>query len=189
MSKNVEEAFITTGFNNRKYCSQLFEQHRKGACHREATIKWAPYSHGRSRTTFTYRKSCELKKKGFKDFCANYLCPLNILPALSGHKEENGNFYQLMQLRSNDSVELRTWLRRWQKLMYHHDVEKAMLKTMSHQIQRSIVKEDHASTWYSVISDETVAASLVPWSRCVMAYSLYVIYLYSTARSRWITSS
>ena len=65
-----------------------------------------------------------------------------------------------------------------------HDIQNEILQTMAHQIQLSIVKEDHASTWYSVISDETVAASLVN-RVCYGKLSVRNNYIPSTARSRW----
>ena len=40
-------------------------------------------------------------------------------------------------------------------------MQNEMLKIMTHQILRSVFREVHASTWYSVIADETVDASLV----------------------------
>ena len=46
MSRNVEQTFITSGFDNWKDSSRMFEQHRKSACHREAAMKWAHYLDG-----------------------------------------------------------------------------------------------------------------------------------------------
>ena len=46
VSRNVEQTFITSGFDNWKDSSRIFEQHRKSACHREAAMKWAHYLEG-----------------------------------------------------------------------------------------------------------------------------------------------
>ena len=45
MSKNQEKAFIVIGFNNWKDVTRSFEQHRKGLCHREASLKWSHHVH------------------------------------------------------------------------------------------------------------------------------------------------
>ena len=46
LSKCRENAFITVSFNNWKYATRSFEQHRKSACHREALMKWDYHTKG-----------------------------------------------------------------------------------------------------------------------------------------------
>lgn len=40
LSKIKEKNFITTGLNNWKDATCIFEQHRKSVCHKEAVMKW-----------------------------------------------------------------------------------------------------------------------------------------------------
>ena len=48
LSKSKETAFISTGFNNWKDATRVFEQHRKSACHMEAVMKWNQHVKGTS---------------------------------------------------------------------------------------------------------------------------------------------
>ena len=61
-----------------------------------------------------------------------------------------------MQLRANDFNDLVAA----KKAYTSHEIQDEMLKIMSHQIYRSILKHVYTSKWYSVSVDETVDASL-----------------------------
>ena len=76
-----------------------------------------------------------------------------------GNLEHNGNFHQLMQLRPNDFDDLKDWLQQ-KKAYTFHEIQDEMLKIMSHQIQRLILKDVYTSKRYNVSADETVNASL-----------------------------
>ena len=41
-----------------------------------------------------------------------------------------------------------------------HEIQDEILKIMSQQLQRAILKDINASTWYCVSADETIDASL-----------------------------
>ena len=77
-----------------------------------------------------------------------------------GHIEENGNFYQLIKLCSDDCDDLRLWLQQKRAFM-SHEVQNEVLQIMAHQILRSIIKDTSSAMWYSIMADETVDASLI----------------------------
>ena len=132
-SKNQENAFITVGYNNWKDATRAFEQHRKSTCHKEAIMKWDYY----------LKRTC-VKTQICRQFVSEQetarICLMKILTSveylarqgmpLRGHQEDSGNFYQLLQLRSNDSDELRGWLKQ-KKAFITHEIQNEILKIMS----------------------------------------------------------
>ena len=103
LSKSRENAFITVGFDNWKDATRSFEQHRKSACHREALMKWEHNTKG-SGVSIQLQHQLASDQELFTsvEYLARQALPLR------GHYEASGNFYQLMQLRANDSEELKT---------------------------------------------------------------------------------
>lgn len=53
--------------------------------------------------------------------------------AVRGHIENYGNFLQLLQLRSEDSQELYTWLERRDNWL-SHDAQNELLEIMGHMV-------------------------------------------------------
>ena len=79
---------------------------------------------------------------------------------LRGHEERRGNFYQLVKLRANDCVDLKMWMER-KRAYLSYEIQNEILRIMSHQILRSILKDVSSSLWYSVMADEATDASLI----------------------------
>ena len=164
MSRNKETAFITAGFSNWKDATQSFQRHRKSLCHKEALLKWSHHVQGVSVNTHLQRQLKDEQEKARhclkKLFTSIEYLARQALP-LRGHIESSGNFFQLLQLRADDSPELKSWLS--QRRAYtctSHEVQNEMLQILSYQIQRSILNDVHSSLWYSICADETVDASL-----------------------------
>ena len=162
MSKNKESAFISAGFNNWKDAMRSFELHRKSLCHREALIKWENHVQGVSISTQIQKQLSNEQEKAriclHKLFTSiEYLARQGL--SLRGHTEIDGNFHKLLQLRSEDSPELMSWLSQ-RRAYTSHEIQNEMLKIMSCQIQRSILNDIQSSLCYSICAAETVDASL-----------------------------
>ena len=113
MSKNKEFAFITTGFNNWKDAVRSFQLHRRSLCHREALSKWGNHVQGVSISTQIQKQLSNEQEKArsclHKLFTSiEYLAHQGL--SLRGHTEASGNFHKLLQLRSEDSPQLMSWL-------------------------------------------------------------------------------
>ena len=162
MSRNRETAFITTGFANWKDATRSFEQHRKSLCHKEALMKWSHHVQGMSVNTHLQQQLTDEREKARccleKLFTSIEYLARQALP-LRGHTESSGNFFQLLQLRADDSPELKSWLSQ-RRAYTSHEVQNEMLQILSCQLQRSILNDVHSSLWYSISADETVDASL-----------------------------
>ena len=161
-SKNQESAFITVGYNNWKDATRAFELHRNSTCHKEAIMKWDYYLKRICvHTQICHQLVSEQEKAR--------ICLMKILTSVEylarqgmpfrGHQEDSGNFYQLLQLRANDSDQLRGWLKQ-KKAFISHEIQNEMLKIMSQQIQREILKEVQTSVWYCISADEAIDSSL-----------------------------
>lgn len=174
MSKNKESAFITTGFNNWKDAVRSFELHRKSLCHREALLKWENHVQGASICTQIQKQQSNDQEKAHgclhKLFTSIEYLACQGLP-LRGHTEASGNYPKLLQLRSEDSPQLMSWLSQ-RRAYTSHEIQNEMLRIMSCQIQRSIISDIQSSLWYSICADETVDASL-----CEQVCSTYVCVL------------
>ena len=113
MSKSKECAFITVELNNWKDAVRSFELHRKILYHREALIKWENYVEGVSISMQLHKQLTNEQEKArgcqHKLFTSIEYLARQELP-LCGHVETSGNYYKLLQLRSNDSPHLMSWL-------------------------------------------------------------------------------
>ena len=162
LSRNKEDSFIVNGFDNWKKATSAFEQHRRSKCHRESVMKWTHHLKGVSiKSQLDRQKSIEQRK--------NLQCLKIIFTSIEylarqglpfrGHDDHRGNFYQLIKLRASDSLDLEHWMER-KKAYLSHEIQDEILRIMSHQVLRSILKDISASLWYSLMVDETVDASL-----------------------------
>ena len=113
MSKNKESALITTGFNNWKDAVRSFELHRRSLCHRKALIKWGNHVQGVSITIQIQKQLSNEQEKArsclHKLFTSIEYLARQGLP-LRGHTEASGNFHKLLQIPSEDSLQLMSWL-------------------------------------------------------------------------------
>ena len=162
LSRNMEDAFISVGFDNWKRATSAFEQHRRSRCHQESVLKWSHYLKG-------VTIQAQLDEQSSVEQQNNLHCLEIIFSSieylarqglpLRGHDEHQGNFYQLIRLRANDCRGLQLWMER-KKAYLSHEIQDEILRIMSHQILRSILKDVSSSLWYSIMLDETVDASL-----------------------------
>ena len=111
LSKSKETAFISTGFNNWKDATRVFEQHRKSACHMEAVMKWNQHVKGTSINVQLQHHLVAQQEKArhclMKVFTSVEYLARQGLP-LRSHHEHDGNFSRLLQLKADDSEELRS---------------------------------------------------------------------------------
>ena len=70
---------------------------------------------------------------------------------MRGHKQHDGNFSQLLQLRCDDVDELREFLRSPKSV----DIQNEILELLAHAVLRDAVENINKSPYFSVIADET----------------------------------
>ena len=83
--------------------------------------------------------------------------------ALRGHDGSEGNFKELLRLRSGDCPELAEWLKRKENFT-HQDIQNELLRLISHDVLRGVVAEVNAGSeakYFAVIVDGTQDVSRV----------------------------
>ena len=78
--------------------------------------------------------------------------------ATRGHIESEGNFLQLLQLRSEESPELSSWLKRREKWL-SHDIQNELFEIMAHFVLKIILSSVKQSKYFTVIVDEATDVS------------------------------
>ena len=73
--------------------------------------------------------------------------------AVRGHKEEEGNLYQLLKCRSDDVPGLSHWLSDGQYLS--HEITDELIGMMACKVHNDILSEVRAAEWFGIIGDKT----------------------------------
>ena len=161
LSKKAEAAFSKVGFKNWKDATRCFRKHEMSHTHREASLKWAHYSKSLSiATQLSYQvhseqlvaQKCLLKLISSLRFLARQGL------AIRGHDEAQGNFLQLLQLRSDDFSDLCAWLKRRDNWL-SHDTQNECLEIMAHTLLRTVLDAVKLNTFSTVIVDEATDIS------------------------------
>ena len=161
LSKRSEATFSISGFSNWKDATRSFRKHEASIIHKEATLKWVHYSKSQS-------VAVQISQQLLRDQVHAQKCLLKIIStlqylarqglAIRGHIENEGNFLQLLQLRCEDSQELRTWLERRNSWL-SHDVQNELLEIMGHMVLTSILADIKQNKYYTIILDEATDVS------------------------------
>ena len=78
--------------------------------------------------------------------------------AIRGHDEAQGNFLQLLQLRSEDCSELCDWMNKRDNWL-SHDVQNEILQLMAHSVLRKMLNAVKLATFFTTIVDEATDIS------------------------------
>ena len=159
-SKKAEKAFTTAGFRNWKDATRIFRKHESSQAHKEAIMKWAHY-------TKSVSISAQLAKQVRDDQEKAQTCLLKMISSLQfiarqglpsrGHQETEGNFLQLLQLRSEDCSLLKQWISQRQNWT-SHDIQNELFEIMAHTVLRKITDSIRANR-YSIMVDEATDVS------------------------------
>ena len=114
-SKKAEGAFSSDGFRSWKVATGSFRKHESSHSHKEAVLKWVHYTKSQPVTA-------QLSKQVLNDQSQARNCLFKIVSTLRflahqglaarGHEEVEGNFLQLLLLRSEDCSDLCGWLQK-----------------------------------------------------------------------------
>jgi hypothetical protein len=158
--KDMESTFVVTGYGcDWKNALAAFKTH-EGVCHEEAVSACAALSQ-EGIDALISKQTKDAQLQAFVALTAiitsvKYLGRQGL--PMRGHTDESGNFNQLLRLRSEDSDELRKFLRR-PKSFTSHEIQDEILELLSHAVLRDIVKDINNSPYFSIIVDETTDCS------------------------------
>ena len=134
---------------------QKFREHEGSFLHRQALL-----SHQTSlKGSVASLLSASLRKEQaeHRTMLMKLLSSLKLLlrqgSAIRGHKEEEGNLYQVLKCRGEDVPGLEAWLKKGD--YRSHDIVNELVELMYMQLLRKLLAEVRAAEWYSIIADET----------------------------------
>ena len=124
-------------------------------------MKWAHYTKSQSiaaqlaqqfRDDQTKAQTCLLKIISSLQYIARQGLPSR------GHNDAEGNFLQLLNLRSKDCSYLKEWILQRQNWT-SHDIQNELFEIMAHTVLRKITENVRANKYYSIIVDEATDVS------------------------------
>jgi hypothetical protein len=155
--KNHETNLVIDGYKNWKKIIIKLKSHDKSAFHKESFIKLealkknTPIISLLSEQTLSVQIQNQIALKTIIT-SALYLARQGI--AFRAHDINEGNFIQLLRLRENDIPELKLFLKH-KKSYNSSDIQNEILRIISHDILRKIIKIIKKRGEYSLIVDET----------------------------------
>jgi hypothetical protein len=156
MTTKNEDAFITKGLKNWKRALEKFSEHQKSSCHRCAVLQFEQIKTGPVIAQLSQQKASERASARAALIAVfgsiRYLARQGL--ALRGHEESQGNLMTLLELRSQDSLPLRTWLSRTTKFL-SPECQNEILDLLSHGVQRVLVKVVQMSKQFGIVVDGT----------------------------------
>ena len=90
--------------------------------------------------------------------------------ATRGHIESEGNFLQLLQVQSEDSPELSSWLKRRDNWV-SHDIQNELFEIMAHSVLKGILNVAKQSKYFTIIVDEATDVSFK--GRYLFAFGMF----------------
>ena len=127
MSRCGDQAFTQTGFQNWKKAAEKFKKHEASNCHKESVLK---LSTRKAQTVDTILSTQQqrlqaTRREGLVQLTTSLMYLLRQGLAIRGHTEVEGNLYQLLKLRSDDSNIVKEWLAEG-KYMSHDIINELM---------------------------------------------------------------
>ena len=154
-SKKGKGTFVHTGFDNWKKAKERSKEHERCQVHMEACMKleFLQQPSIATRLSSQLQENQEQRRKMLlKELSSiRYLARQGL--AFRGHKESDGNLYQLLKLRACEIDGLELWLSEGQYLS--HDIVNELLEMMAHQLLRGLLQEIIEAKWFALIADET----------------------------------
>ena len=99
-SKNVDSAFISSGFCNWRKASEVFIKHELSSAHSEAVLKMTNTQDVGSQLDHAHKQEQRARREALIKQLSSLLFLLRQGLAIRGHDSDDGNLFQLLKLRS-----------------------------------------------------------------------------------------
>ncbi|XP_070549960.1 zinc finger MYM-type protein 1-like [Ptychodera flava] len=153
LSKKLEEAFTVNGFKSWQKATKRFREHEESDGHREAVSKLRNDQQSVSAMLSdkvvkdqSYHRQMLLKQLS----CLRFLLRQGL--SIRGHKDEESNLRQLLQMICNDSSDMQKWLQGNDYLS--PVIINEQISLMGHTLLRKILSEIHVAKWFAILADE-----------------------------------
>ena len=151
-SKKSDQAFIGIGYDNWKKAKARFKSHQRSHTHTEAIVKLKVTEQPSviSQLVSSSLRDKEQRRK-MQLSSLRYLARQGL--AVRGHKDEEGNLFQLLKCRATVVHGVDEWLKSGKYLS--HDIINELVEIMALNLLRNLLTEIRQSQWFALISDET----------------------------------
>ena len=155
--KRQDDAFVSRGFRNWDKGPERFKVHEASGFHREGVANLAAVAGNRSVDTKLSAQVAEEQALA-RDALTTIFTSLRFLAtqniAVRGHAHDDGNFVQLLKLRSEDKRSVRRWLTK-RNNWTSDTIQNEILQMFAHDVQRQIVSDIDKSPYIGLICDST----------------------------------
>ena len=162
LTNSSEPTFSTTGYGaNWKKATERFAKHGSSKCHTEASFKFATMSRGLNVSAMISSQKDDDRKNATDCLKIIFTSVLYIAKQGLGFRrsiEENGNFLQLVSLRSQDFVPLKAWLCKYRSYT-SPQIQNEILEMLSREVLQSILTSVGKSNIFSILADESTDIS------------------------------
>jgi len=154
--KSHEPSFVDTGFCNWHDVSRKLKKHDQSDSHRECMEKWASMQKGAS-VFAQLSEQYSQEQANSRTALSTIITSLQFLAkqglAVQGNENDDGNFKQLLHLRSQEVSFLRSWM--GNKVTWtSHDIQNELLTTMSHAVLRKLICDIKHAKFFGLMADE-----------------------------------
>ncbi|XP_028397239.1 zinc finger MYM-type protein 1-like [Dendronephthya gigantea] len=156
LARCKEPAFIAHGFNNWKKAIEKFKSHQKSQTHslavrQIAAVKKPSVS---AQLVTQMQKDQQLARNSLIKLFTSIRYLLRQGTAFRGHDKSDGNYLQLLKLRTEDDPNLEIYLKRTTNFTSFAG-QNEMIRLFSHNILQDIIREIQRNEFFAVIVDGT----------------------------------
>lgn len=157
LAKSVDQSFVSTGFQNWKKAIEKFKAHEMSQAHKVAITT---HTHQAKSIDTQLSSAKALQQQQARSHLLKIVSSLQFLArqgtAIRGHENSEGNFRQLLRLRSEDVEGLESWIERRSNFL-SPQIQNEILQILSLNIVPEIASavRNLPTLQYSIIMDGT----------------------------------
>jgi hypothetical protein len=174
VDKRAEDSFVSAGFCSWNKARERFMKHEASHCHQFAALQLSLYQSGTTINGMLSDKCAQNQLRARTALLAvitsiQYLARQGM--AIRGHDNNEGNFVQLLNLRSKDIEALNSWLSDSHCRKFTcWEIQNEILELLAHGVLRNICEDIQSAKHFSIIVDGTTDISHNEQESIVLRY-------------------
>ncbi|XP_065903857.1 zinc finger MYM-type protein 1-like [Dysidea avara] len=157
---NADPAFVSKGFCNWKDGTLSFRKHELSACHKEAievmvTLPATVKDIGELSSQSHANQKAKNRQLFLQILSSLKFLARQGLPLRGDKDEKDGNFMQVLKLKSENNPAIADWLERTHPKHTSHQIQDEVLGIMAEHVITKISSSIHDAPFISIMSDET----------------------------------
>ena len=158
LAKKYDDAFISKGFKNWKKAIEKCNAHNRSATHKLANenVVFHQSQHDVNAQLIIQLKNDQHESR---NVLLKLITSLRYLTrnglAIRGKQNDDGNYISLLELRSDDDIMLKNWLKKTRNSFTSSKIQNEILQIMSNTVTKYICEQINISTYFGIIIDGT----------------------------------